>query len=375
VRVLLLSPFAPHVDHDHAAADTLVKLVPRLAARTELFVYSPQVTATAEHDGYTLLPGAAPAGRFTDRLGVRPGWLRQAWPRRATREVAGLVEQLRPDVVHAEYLQTAEVVGRVPRSVLGLHDITTAVMAESVRTASGPERAYRVAELLRTRHFERAAIRRADAVVTLSPADRDAVAADNPHVVLAPPGIDVPAEPWRPPPPGTPPRLVFCGALWRRANALVAQHLVASVMPLVWRTHPAAVLRIVGARPGPEVTALAGTRVVVTGTVPDLAAELRTAHAALLPSILGGGVLLKVLHAMALGMPVVTSPQPAAAVGGPLLVGATPVELASAVERVLTDPAGAATRGAAGREHIATHFRWDDTVAGYLDAYATAAAR
>ncbi len=73
VRVLLLTPFAPHVDHDHAAADTLVKLVPRLAARTELFVYSPQVTAAAEHDGYTLLPGAAPAGPSTDRLGVRPG--------------------------------------------------------------------------------------------------------------------------------------------------------------------------------------------------------------------------------------------------------------------------------------------------------------
>ncbi|SNS72362.1 Glycosyltransferase involved in cell wall bisynthesis [Asanoa hainanensis] len=375
MRVLLLSPFAPHLDHDHAAADTVVKLVPRLAAKTELFVYSPQVRAFTERDGYTLLPGAAPAGRFTDRLGVRPGWLRQAWPRQATVDVAELVDRIRPDVVHAEYLQTAEIVGRLPRTVLGLHDITAAVMAESVRAATGPARAYRLAELVRTRRFERDAIRRADAVVTLSPADRDVVAAENPRVVLAPPGIDLPAEPWRPPAPRTPPRLVFCGALWRRANALVAQHLVTKVMPLVWRTHPAAELRIVGARPGPEVTSLAGSRVVVAGTVPDLAAELRTAHAALLPSILGGGVLLKVLHAMALGMPVVTSPGPAAAVGGPLEVGATPEELAAAVARVLTDPAGAAARGAAGREHVAARFRWEDTVAGYLDAYATAAAR
>ncbi|MEV4534297.1 glycosyltransferase family 4 protein [Asanoa sp. NPDC049518] len=371
MRVLLLSPFAPDLDHDHAAADTLVKLVPRLAARTELFVYSPQATVGADRDGYTLLPGAAPGGGFTDRLGVRPGWLRQAWPRQATREVSVLVDRLRPDVVHAEYLQTAEVVGRLPRTVLGLHDITASVMAESVRAATGPARAYRMAELLRTRRFERAAIRLADAVVTLSPADRAVVAAENPRVVLAPPGIDPPTEPWRPPAPGTPPRLVFCGAMWRRANALVARHLVTSVMPLVWRTHPEAELRIVGARPGHEVTTLAGPGVVVTGTVPDLTTELRSAHAALLPSILGGGVLLKVLHAMALGMPVVTSPGPAAAIGGPLVVGRTPEELAAAVETVLADPAG----GAAGREHVAAHFRWDDTVAGYLDAYATAAAR
>jgi glycosyltransferase involved in cell wall biosynthesis len=373
--VLLLSPFAPHVDHDHAAVDTLVKLVPRLAAKTDLFVYSPQVTEAGEHDGYTLLPGAAPAGRVTARFGAKPAWLRQAWPRRATREVVALVGRLRPDVVHAEYLQTAEVVGRVPHTVLGLHDITAEVMAESVRAASGPAKAYRRAELARTRRFERAAIRAAGAVVTLSPADRDTVAADNPRVVLAPPGIELPAEPWRPPDPGRPPRLVFCGALWRRANALVAHHLVARVMPLVWLDHPAAELRIVGARPGPDVLALAGPRVVVTGTVPDLGVELRGAHAALVPSILGGGVLLKVLHAMALGLPVVTSPAPAAAVGGPLHVGATPEELAAQVDRILTDPAGAAARGAAGRAHVAAHFRWDDTVGGYLDAYATAAGR
>ena len=47
MRVLLLSPFSPQGQHNHAAADTLVQLVPRLADKVELFVYSPQNTGAA----------------------------------------------------------------------------------------------------------------------------------------------------------------------------------------------------------------------------------------------------------------------------------------------------------------------------------------
>lgn len=383
MRVLLLTPFAPGAAHRHAAADTIARLVPRLARKTELFVYSPQSAAagtaadTAQPDacGYTVLPAtAAPAAGRRDRFGPRPWWLRQAWSRTATREAGAYVDRLRPDVVHAEYLQSAEAILSRHNTVLGLHDITGEVMAESFRAASGPEKAYRLAELMRTRRFEQAAMRRAGAVLTLSDADRTIAARYNARTVLARPGVELGDECWSAPGGTQAPRLVFTGAMWRRANVLAARLLAREVMPRVWSELPDAELRLVGADPTPEVRALAAAepRIVVTGLVPDLRREMLAAHAVVAPSVVGGGVLMKVLHAMALGAPVVTTPGPAASVAGHagnLFVASGPDEFAAAVVTAVRDPVEAARRGRAARAHVADSFSWEGAVRAYLDAY------
>jgi glycosyltransferase involved in cell wall biosynthesis len=375
MRVLLLTPFAPGLAHRHAAADTIARLVPRLADKTELFVYSPQNAEMRDGCGYAVLPAttASPAGRL-DRLGARPWWLRQAWSRAATREAAAHVDRLRPDVVHAEYLQSAEAILPHRNTVLGLHDITAEVMAESYRAASGPEKAYRLAELGRTRRFERTAMRRAGVVLTLSDADRAVAARYNARTVLARPGVELGDECWSAPTGTQRPRLVFTGAMWRRANVLAARLLAREVMPRVWPVLPDAELCLVGADPTPEVRALADAepRITVTGTVPDLRQEMLAAHAVVAPSVVGGGVLMKVLHAMALGAPVVTTPGPAASVAGHagnLFVASGPDEFAAAVVTAVREPAEAARRGRAARAHVADSFSWDGAVRAYLDAY------
>ncbi|MEU4550658.1 glycosyltransferase [Micromonospora violae] len=380
MRVLLLTPFAPNGQHNHAAADTIVQLTPRLAEQVELFVYSPGNTAGSEQDDlkYTLLPSDVVARpTHLDRLRAEPAWLRQAWPREATQEAAGLIRRLRPDVVHAEYLQSAEVVGLSRASVLGLHDITEKVMRESYRASSGLERPYRLAELVRTRRFERTAIRQAGAVITLSDADFAVAKEYNANTVLARPGIHVGERSWSPPPVTGRPRLVFAGAMWRRANVLVAELLAREVMPIVWRHLPDAELRIVGADPTPDVVGLgeSDSRVVVTGAVPDFQSEMLAAHAVVVPSIVGGGVLMKVAHAMALGCPVITSSGPAESVRGDasmLFVASTADEIAAAARTAVESPEDAAQRGRRARAHIERTFRWDDTVRSYLDAYAIA---
>jgi glycosyltransferase involved in cell wall biosynthesis len=380
MRALLLSPFAPHLRHDHAAADTIVQLVPRLSQKVELFVYSPQNGAAppAPVEGYTLLPSTAdPESGVTARLGSKPAWLRQAWPKQATREVHDLIARLRPDVLHAEYLQCAEAIEGRTNTVLGIHDVTESVMRQSYLASSLSKKPYRLAELVRTATFERNAIRQAAAVLTLSEADFAVAARLNPNVVLARPGIELGDRPWTPPAAHVRPTLVFAGAMWRHANALIAQFLVNEVMSSVWHRFPDAQLRIVGARPPQDVVALgtADGRVVVTGEVPDIRDEMLSSHAVLAPSIVGGGVLMKVVHAMALGCPVITSPGPAASVQGDastVYIAEKAEDLAAAALGVLEDPAGAATRGRNARAHVGRLFQWDNTVSAYLDAYTIA---
>lgn len=68
-------------------------------------------------------------------------------------------------------------------------------------------------------------------------------------------------------------------------------------------------LTIVGANPTSEVESLAGLPgIEVTGTVPDVRPYYRHALAAVVPLRTGGGTRLKILEAMAAGVPVVSSP-------------------------------------------------------------------
>jgi glycosyltransferase involved in cell wall biosynthesis len=75
-----------------------------------------------------------------------------------------------------------------------------------------------------------------------------------------------------------------------------------------------------------------------------------------------------VLEAMAAGVPVVTTPPVAAALGtldGEHLRTATGASaLAAAVAETLRDPAAAAKRAERAREHVRSHFSWDTIVRG-----------
>ena len=68
-------------------------------------------------------------------------------------------------------------------------------------------------------------------------------------------------------------------------------------------------LRIVGRRPAPEVLKLANENeaVEVTGTVDDVRPRLRDCVAVVVPLLSGGGTRIKILEAMALGVPVVST--------------------------------------------------------------------
>jgi glycosyltransferase involved in cell wall biosynthesis len=83
------------------------------------------------------------------------------------------------------------------------------------------------------------------------------------------------------------------------------------------------------------------------------------------------------LRSLAVGCPVVTSPDAAAAIGAchdrHLLVGTDAQDLAKGVLRLLATPELARRIGAAGRTLVADHFGWAQPVSTYLAAYERAA--
>jgi glycosyltransferase involved in cell wall biosynthesis len=113
-----------------------------------------------------------------------------------------------------------------------------------------------------------------------------------------------------PPDSAAPLKLVFVGSMDYFPNTEAALSFTQNIWPTLHGALPAgAQLFLVGAAPPPSVVALGQIEgVTVTGTVPDIKPFYEGATAALVPLRTGGGTRLKILEAMAAGVPVISTP-------------------------------------------------------------------
>jgi polysaccharide biosynthesis protein PslH len=103
-------------------------------------------------------------------------------------------------------------------------------------------------------------------------------------------------------------QIVFVGTMDYYPNVEAATSFAQNIWPRVREALPGTSLVIVGANPTPAVSALADIPgVTVTGTVPDVRPYYQDALAAIVPLRTGGGTRLKILEAMAAGVPVVST--------------------------------------------------------------------
>jgi len=102
--------------------------------------------------------------------------------------------------------------------------------------------------------------------------------------------------------------VVFIGGFPHKPNVDAVLFMVREVMPIVWQSIPEVRLVVVGYAPPPEIRALEGPRIVVTGQVPDVKPFLNRARVFLAPMRFGAGVKGKIIQALQHGVPVVTTP-------------------------------------------------------------------
>ncbi|HRY90479.1 MAG TPA: glycosyltransferase family 4 protein, partial [Rubrivivax sp.] len=137
---------------------------------------------------------------------------------------------------------------------------------------------------------------------------------------------------------------------------------VAEVLPLVQRQRPGVKFWAVGNKPAPEVLALAGDAVTVTGWVDDVRPWLDRAALFVAPMRMGAGIKNKVLQAWAMGKAVVATP---AAIGGLLAEPGANLEVAEGAEalaerivQLLQDRERRTALGRAARATIEAHYTW-----------------
>lgn len=196
------------------------------------------------------------------------------------------------------------------------------------------------------------------------------------QVGIVPNGVDTQA--WQPRPEfDGPPSVLFVGSLDYRANADGALWFTQAIWPRVQAAYPTARLTIVGRQPPADVLRLDGQAgIAVAGTVADVRPYYQAAHVMIVPLRAGGGTRLKILEALALGVPVVATPQGVEGLeltpGRDLLVAKRPAEFAAAVNSLLGDRPRREQLAAAGRERVCQQYDWRIVGRTLLDAYQTA---
>lgn len=160
--------------------------------------------------------------------------------------------------------------------------------------------------------WEPAAVGRFDGVTVVSAADQAWVESHVPGAVveLTPNGVDTAR--YVPAPFGEPalagPSAAFTGVMDYPPNIDAAVWFSEEILPVVRARLPGFVFKIVGRDPTPRVQALAGRAgVVVTGRVPEVIPHLVDSLALLVPLRSGGGTRLKIVEALALGRPVIST--------------------------------------------------------------------
>jgi sugar transferase (PEP-CTERM/EpsH1 system associated) len=182
------------------------------------------------------------------------------------------------------------------------------------------------------------------------------------HVMVVPNGVDLDRhkDDFGAPKPGT---LVFPGALTYSANFDAMAFFLHQIFPLVKARWPEVVLRITGKTNSVPVDRLPlDERVILTGYLDDVRPTVAQSWACVVPLRVGGGTRLKILEAMALGTPAVSTSKGAEGLavthGEDILIADEPTEFADAVLHLLGDQALRAKLAANGRRLVEERYSW-----------------
>jgi sugar transferase (PEP-CTERM/EpsH1 system associated) len=342
-----------------------------------------RITLVSLHDRPVTAEQLAPVGKLCERVRVvtHPTWrsvlrtgaglfgrepLQLAYYRTARfrQMLDSVLAADRYDAIHVSLIRMAPYVwdlakGKVP-VVLDLVDCLSLNLMSRRDERRGPVRALYDLEYRRVRDYERAVAGHFPRLVISSPVDR-AVLGDRAHVI--PNGVDLGQFPFHGPEGRQRQTLIFTGNMAYPPNEEAVRWFVRRVWPLLQPRWPCLRLEIVGASPGARVRALESwPGVTVLGRVPSMAEHLAGATVSICPLQSGSGIQNKVLEALAVGTPMVST-----TVGNQgtqatpereLLVADSPEDFACAVDRLLREEDLRARLATYGRAFVEQRFQW-----------------
>lgn len=284
--------------------------------------------------------------------------------RAAAKQIDALIEHHLPKHLFCQLVRVTEYVKHYPviPKTLDYMDALSKGLERRIAGAPFYLKPLLRMEWKRLKRYEREVFDRFDAKAIISQQDRDLI--DHPSakkIAIIPNGVDTAF--FKPREATKDFELVFTGNMSYPPNVDAAVFLAEEVLPIVQQSRPDVRLLISGANPAPRVRKLDGKGVTISGWVEDIRSSYARADIFVAPMLIGTGLQNKLLEAMAMGLPCITTPLANNALQAKpdieIVIADTAESCAKAVVELLDQPAKRAELATAGNAFAVRNFNWE----------------
>jgi glycosyltransferase involved in cell wall biosynthesis len=273
--------------------------------------------------------------------------------------------ELKPDVVFVQFVRMAPYVENLdlPR-LLDFQDALSANMKRRADHSNPFVRMLLLREFHLLQRYEDMMFDAFDKTAIITNSDRREINSNRKNeTLLLPNGIDNAYFNYN----ETPNKLydiMFCGNMSYHPNIVAAKYLVKQIMPLVWKKIPEANVLIAGAKPSKSVRRLASSKIKISGYVDDMKKCYCESLIFVAPMTIGSGLQNKLLEAMAIGLPVITSPLANNALEAKpneqILVANDAADYALLIENLLNDESARQKLAKRGKLFVKQNYNWEN---------------
>ena len=261
--------------------------------------------------------------------------------RKAAKKINALIDKYKPDMLFGQLLRVAEYIRKkdIPKTI-DYQDVFSYGMKRRADIASPITRPVFSMEYRRLKRYEAAIFDDFDVKTIISEPDRELI----PHpkkneILIIPNGVD--HEFFAPQEKEKKYDIVFTGNMSYAPNVNAVDYLANEILPIVWKQIPNAKMYVAGATPDPKVKKAACDNIIISGWLDDIRDAYVQSRIFIAPMRIGTGLQNKLLEAMSMGLPCITTPLANGSLGAEngkeILVGSNAEELAQHIITLLTD--------------------------------------
>ena len=287
--------------------------------------------------------------------------------RKAVKKIDALIAKHKPDMLFGQLLRVAEYIRHkdLPKTI-DYQDIFSYGMKRRADIASFVTRPIYNMEYRRLSRYEAAIFEDFDVKTIISEPDKALFPHERRNEILViPNGVD--HDYFNPQEREKQYDLVFTGNMSYPPNVNAVEYLANEILPIVWKTLPDVKLYIAGATPDPKVKKAASERIIVSGWLDDIRDAYAQSRVFIAPMRIGTGLQNKLLEAMSMRLPAITSPLANASLGAKpdeeILIGSNAEQMAQHIITLLTDQEKAEHLALAGYNFTNRVYDWDKATA------------